>query len=143
MLEPLRGRAERLDSNDMSGLPPDAGEVDRLVLVVARWFKHEYFRWVDPIKCPLCGGDTRGSAVAPTDEERRDGAGRCELHTCVKCGGSDRFPRYTEVKALMRSRRGRCGKCSGRLLLTTGEYAQLFYIFLLVLGIEARYVWNR
>jgi len=26
---------------------------------------------------------------------------------------------------------------------SAGEFAQLFYIFLVVLGIEARYVWNR
>jgi hypothetical protein len=30
----------------------------------------------------------------------------------------------------------------GKLGLMTGEWAQLFYVFLLAAGIEARYVWN-
>ncbi|KAL1410384.1 Peptide-N(4)-(N-acetyl-beta-glucosaminyl)asparagine amidase [Vanrija albida] len=108
------------------------GYEDALALAAARWFKHEYFRWVDPIKCAQCGGATRGSGSGqPTAEERAGGAGRVELHTCTQCSAVRRFPRYNEVKALMGSREGRCG-----------EFAQLFYVFFLALGLEARYVWN-
>ncbi|BEI82098.1 hypothetical protein CcaverHIS002_0212580 [Cutaneotrichosporon cavernicola] len=114
-----------------SGLPPGFGYEDALVLAAARWFKHEYFRWADPIKC-ACGGDTTYEGQGePSAEDLQGGAGRVELHKCTACEKDTRFPRYNTTEALMRAKVGRCG-----------EFAQLFYIFLLALGLEARYVWN-
>ncbi|WVQ94740.1 hypothetical protein IAU59_001820 [Kwoniella sp. CBS 9459] len=110
------------------------GPVDAEVLALARWFKESYMRWIDPIPCPTCGGPTFGAGSAqPMSHERLDGAGRVELHKCKDpaCGGQRRFARYGKIKALLRSGEGRCG-----------EWAQLFYVFLRVKGIEARYVWN-
>lgn len=69
--------------------------------------------WVDPIKCPKCGGPTRSAGSAtPTEEERRDGAGRVELHQCEDegCNGQRRFRRYTRVQTLLRTKEGRCGE---------------------------------
>ncbi|WVF67140.1 hypothetical protein IAT40_001885 [Kwoniella sp. CBS 6097] len=110
------------------------GPVDAEVLALARWFKESYMRWIDPIPCPTCGGPTIGAGSAePMSHERLDGAGRIESHNCKdpKCGGHRRFARYGKIRALLRSREGRCG-----------EWAQLFYVFMRVKGIEARYVWN-
>jgi len=89
------------------------GKEDATVLAAARWFKHEYFRWVDPIKCPACGGATAYRAQAtPNAEDLAGGAGRVEVHACndAQCGAQMRFPRYNKVPALMRAREGRCGE---------------------------------
>ncbi|WOO85218.1 Peptide-N(4)-(N-acetyl-beta-glucosaminyl)asparagine amidase [Vanrija pseudolonga] len=132
VLAHLPAAARELLANEKEHTFKPFGYEDALALAAARWFKHEYFRWVDPIKCAQCGGETRGTGAGqPTAEERAGGAGRVELHTCVNCAAVRRFPRYNEVKALMGSREGRCG-----------EFAQLFYVFFLALGLEARYVWN-
>ncbi|OCF34733.1 hypothetical protein I316_03777 [Kwoniella heveanensis BCC8398] len=119
----------------LSNLPfKPFGPVDAEVLALARWFKSSYMRWIDPIPCPTCGGPTFGAGSSqPMSHERLDGAGRVELHNCrdPACGGQRRFARYGKIRALLRSREGRCG-----------EWAQLFYVFLRVKGIEARYIWN-
>ncbi|CAK9785757.1 hypothetical protein CC85DRAFT_303558 [Cutaneotrichosporon oleaginosum] len=125
-----KGEADDTEER-FSGLPPDFGYDDALVLAAARWFKHEYFRWADPIAC-ACGGATAYAGPGePSADDRAGGAARVELHRCAACGATTRFPRYNTVRALMRARVGRCG-----------EFAQLFYVFLLALGLEARYVWN-
>lgn len=92
-------------------------------------------KWIDPIPCPRCGGTTRATgATAPTPSEASEGGGRVELHQCIDlgCGAVRRFVRYGKIGALLRTREGRCG-----------EWAHLFYAFLRVAGVEARYVWNR
>lgn len=87
------------------------GREDALVLATARWFKHEYFRWADPITCASCGGTTSYKRQAePNAEDRAGGAGRVEVHACQECGEETRFPRYNETRALMRAKVGRCGE---------------------------------
>jgi len=68
-----------------------------------------------------------------TKEERDGGAGRVEIHVCEdeSCGTIDRFPRYNDLRALMNSRRGRCG-----------EFANIFTLMIRAIGLRARYVWN-
>ncbi|OWT36349.1 peptide-N4-(N-acetyl-beta-glucosaminyl)asparagine amidase [Cryptococcus neoformans Bt1] len=110
------------------------GQVDAEVLAMCRWFKNDYMRWVDPIKCPTCDGPTFSAGTVPPDvTERWEGAGRVESHVCKdkNCATQRRFPRYGKVSALLRTREGRCG-----------EWAHLFYAFLRAKGIESRYVWN-
>lgn len=71
---------------------------DLKAIHLVRWFKHDFIRWVDPIKCPVCGGETRHQSSfgheGMTEEERRV-AGRVEVWKCVDegCGGVDRFLR--------------------------------------------------
>jgi peptide-N4-(N-acetyl-beta-glucosaminyl)asparagine amidase len=87
------------------------GAEDATVLAGARWFKHTYFRWVDPIKCTSCQGGTQFAGMGePSAQERARGGGRVELHRCTACGAERRFPRYGEVRALLESREGRCGE---------------------------------
>ncbi|ORY24400.1 hypothetical protein BCR39DRAFT_561576 [Naematelia encephala] len=125
------------EANSLLAPPPflPFGETDAQVLALARWFKSQYMRWVDPIPCSVCGGKTRSAGgTEPTPEERSEGAGRVEIHECAEetnCSARTRFPRYRSVRSLIRTRTGRCG-----------EWAQLFYDFLRVAGIESRYVWN-
>lgn len=110
-------------------------QVDAKVLALCRWFKNDYMRWVDPIRCPACGGPTFSAGTAPPDRtERCDGAARVELHVCKdkNCATERRFPRYGKVSTLLRTKEGRCG-----------EWAHLFYVILRAKHIESRYVWNR
>ena len=123
---------------------------DAQALALAQWFKHTYMRWVDPVPCPKCGGKTNGiGGDSPNPKEIADGAGRVELHKCenADCGGVRRFARYAKIETLLRTREGRCGMSPQDLGITTdrepGEWAHLFYIFLRVAGLEARYIWNR
>ncbi|WWC87829.1 uncharacterized protein L201_002721 [Kwoniella dendrophila CBS 6074] len=112
------------------------GKVDAEVLVLAKWFKEEYMKWIDPILCSKCNSKTFMIGMSePNYQERQDGAGRVELHKCSNssssCGETRRFCRYGKIKSLIKNKEGRCG-----------EWAQLFYVFLRVRGIESRYIWN-
>ncbi|CUA70874.1 peptide-N4-(N-acetyl-beta-glucosaminyl)asparagineamidase [Rhizoctonia solani] len=132
-MERIRAEATALQQSDS----PLACEEDALAQVLVQWFKHEYFKWADPIPCPRCGGKTNAAGmVPPTAYEQQGGAGRVELHVCTgengACDGSFRFPRYNDLKYLMRTRLGRCG-----------EWANLYTLFLRAVGLRARYVWNK
>ncbi|EIW66613.1 hypothetical protein TREMEDRAFT_34776, partial [Tremella mesenterica DSM 1558] len=109
---------------------------DAKVVALCRWFKKDYMKWVDPIPCASCGGMTESDDKpgTPTEEELAEKGKRVELHKCLdpECGGMRRFVRYGSVKALLRTREGRC----------VGEWAHLFHCFLQVSKIRARYVWN-
>lgn len=70
------------------------GIEDCLVLELLRWFKCDFFSWVDSLPCSQCGGPTKhGPALGPTAEELRWGAQRVENHYCQSCQLSTRFPR--------------------------------------------------
>lgn len=94
-MERIRAEATAIQQSDK----PLPCEEDALAQALVQWFKHEYFKWADPIKCSSCGGKTQVSGmVPPTEYERAGGAGRVELHVCTSengsCNGSVRFPRY-------------------------------------------------
>ncbi|KEP51002.1 transglutaminase-like protein [Rhizoctonia solani 123E] len=132
-MERIRAEATALQQSDS----PLACEEDALAHVLVQWFKHDYFKWADPIPCSRCGGKTGAAGmVPPTAYEQAGGAGRVELHVCTgengACDGSVRFPRYNDLTYLMRTRMGRCG-----------EWANLYTLFLRAVGLRARYVWNK
>ncbi|KIO21154.1 hypothetical protein M407DRAFT_29211 [Tulasnella calospora MUT 4182] len=130
-LQELHAAAEAsVQANDVPGYE------DGLANALVKWFKKDYFKWVDPIKCPSCGGKTEYREMgAPTAEETQGGAGRVEVHACAEgsnCSGVFRFARFNDPKALMKGPRvGRCG-----------EFANLFCLFIRAVGLRARYVWN-
>ncbi|KAG9095748.1 Peptide-N(4)-(N-acetyl-beta- glucosaminyl)asparagine amidase [Ceratobasidium sp. 370] len=131
-MERLKAEATALQQSDS----PLACEEDALAQVLVQWFKNEYFKWVDPIKCPKCAGETEMTGmVSPDEHERAGGAGRVEMHVCTSkngpCDGKIRFARYGDPRYLMKTRLGRCG-----------EWANLYTLFLRAVGLRARYVWN-
>lgn len=72
-------------------------EEDLLVLELLRWFKGEFFSWVDCLPCNHCGGPTQSSGpLAPSTEDLRWGAQRVENHHCQACNHSTRFPRWVQ-----------------------------------------------
>lgn len=106
---------------------------DALADALVKWFKPNFFKWADPISCPTCSTPMAGRGRAlPTSEELAGGASVVELYACENGdGNSFRFPRYNDLRALMKSRIGRCG-----------EFANLFTLMLRAVGLRARYVWN-
>ncbi|MEW5304097.1 MAG: hypothetical protein WDW36_006731 [Sanguina aurantia] len=114
---------------------------DLLAQGLLKWFKNSFFTWVDTVPCERCGGPTVGTGVgqeSPTAAERAGQAARVELHHCRACDLMSRFPRYNDVRTLMRTRRGRCG-----------EWAHCFLLVLRAAGLVARFtvdwadhVWN-
>ncbi len=55
-----------------------------------------------------------------------------ELYKCNKCTNIERFPRYNNLKTLLKSRRGRCG-----------EWANCFCLLATAVGAKTRWVWNQ
>ncbi|XP_018124280.1 N-glycanase 1 S homeolog isoform X1 [Xenopus laevis] len=118
--------AKSLDSDTSVNLE------DFLLLELLRWFKQDFFQWVNSLPCSHCGGETQArDALSPSDEDLRWGANRVENHYCEKCKHSNRFPRYNHPEKLLETRRGRCG-----------EWANCFTLCCRALGFEARYVWD-
>ncbi|KAJ3377818.1 hypothetical protein HDU84_008182 [Entophlyctis sp. JEL0112] len=126
-------RAERVaagSSSDASSSPPWSYS-EHLMAALLDWYKGSYMRWVNNLPCESCNcTDTvsAGSGV-PTAIELAGGAGRVELYTCRMCNAVSRFPRYNDLRVLMKQRRGRCG-----------EWANLFTLFSIAMGFETRYV---
>ncbi|XP_029370187.1 peptide-N(4)-(N-acetyl-beta-glucosaminyl)asparagine amidase [Echeneis naucrates] len=118
--------AKDLDSECKLGIE------DFLVLELLRWFKQDFFSWVDNLPCSSCGGTTQtASSLSPSTDDLRWGAQRVENHYCQSCGLSTRFPRYNNPEKLLITRRGRCG-----------EWANCFTLCCRALGLEARYIWD-
>lgn len=110
--------------------PPPVFLFDAFMKVLLRWWKDEFFVWVNSPPCERCGAPTaHAGQLQPNAEERRFGAGRVEAHKCSVCSAVTRFPRYNDPGRLLETRRGRCG-----------EYANAFTLTCRALGITARYV---
>ncbi|CAO3569723.1 unnamed protein product [Mortierella alpina] len=106
---------------------------DIVVRRLLHWFKNDYFTWVNQPPCARCQAKTTATgAVAPSAQERQDGAGLVETYKCTQDGCLEitRFPRYGGAsKILFRTRRGRCG-----------EWANIFTVCCRALGYKARYI---
>ncbi|XP_056438336.1 LOW QUALITY PROTEIN: peptide-N(4)-(N-acetyl-beta-glucosaminyl)asparagine amidase [Gadus chalcogrammus] len=108
------------------------GKEDFLVMELLRWFKKEFFSWVNCLPCSQCGGETKtAGSLNPSAEDTRWGAQRVESHYCQSCHVATRFPRYNNPEKLLETRRGRCG-----------EWANCFTLCCRAVGLEARYIWD-
>ena len=109
---------------------------DCLAQVLVEWAKNDFLKWIDPVRCSECSGETEGvGSDSPRQEESAlGGAGRVELYRCknLACNAPIvRFPRYTKLDKLLDTRTGRCG-----------EFAAIFMLLLRALSFRARYIWN-
>ena len=107
---------------------------DATLLALLRWFKEDFFEWVDKPKCEKCGNaETRlkrtDQGEALRAEEREGEASRAEVYECSTCRAETRFPRYNSAIKLLDTRRGRCG-----------EWANAFTLCCRAMGYRARWV---
>ncbi|KAK9236392.1 hypothetical protein V1525DRAFT_407195 [Lipomyces kononenkoae] len=126
-LERLYSGAEQAAEKDDSW-----GMQDHLILALLKWFRNDFFTWVNEPACTNCL-DSQTAAIggaAPTHQELADGAARVELYECKSCKTIVRFPRYGHPRKLLSFRKGRCG-----------EWANCFTLLCRSLGSRARWVW--
>ena len=126
-----RGRGEE----EASGGEIQLSFEDARLLALLRWFKQDFFTWVNVPSCAWCASTTttmtldRIETREMTAEEREGEAGRVEVYACDACGLHTRFPRYNNAVKLLETRRGRCG-----------EWANAFTLCCRALGYRARWV---
>lgn len=111
---------------------------DLLLKRLTLYFKTEVMKWCNQPPCcnSTCTGnddgkkmETKGVRGPTTQEEKTGGASRVEVYNCTLCNTETTFPRYNSPRALLKSKRGRCG-----------EFANLFGAFCRALGFDTRYI---
>lgn len=120
------------DSESLAGLKA-VSPACALLEELLRWFKQDFFTWVDHPLCDYCAFGTKLLQIEPAStEERADGgAGRTEVYKCPRCTNLTRFPRYNSALKLLETRRGRCG-----------EWANCFALCCRAAGLPVRLVWD-
>lgn len=72
---------------------------DWFLVELTRWFKEEFFTWVNSLPCKVCGIETGNPKRTFIDEGVRVEAFKC-------CNTTTKFYRYNDVVQLLRTRKG-------------------------------------
>lgn len=120
----------------VDAMPRESEEqyADNLVKELLRYFKQEFFEWVNSPSCGKCGENDQSSigGTGPNSEEAQFDCWVVEQYRCNRCGAITRFPRYNDPIKLLEFRKGRCG-----------EWCNLFTLILKSFGLKTRYVQNQ
>lgn len=96
------------------GIENDMGIEDLLLVELLAWFKNEFFTWVNTLTCSFC---TATCKYNRTEYKRDPRISRIEIHKCDLCDTEEEFPRYTDPKILLTTRKGRCGEWANAFTL--------------------------
>lgn len=105
---------------------PNISIQEMLLYELLKWFKEDFFDWVNTLPCKYCRGETVMSHMTTDPNMYAD---RVEMHKCTKCEKFTPFPRYNDLNILLETRRGRCG-----------EWANVFTLCCRTMGWDTRFV---
>lgn len=117
--------------------PQTFDHIDQLVKELLKWFKEDFFKWVNKLDCNKCGNSNQDkiqgiTPVKPYKSEHYSGkASIVERYQCLDCKSINEFPRYNDICTLLKTRKGRCG-----------EWNNCFIAILRSLDVDVRYIWN-
>lgn len=112
---------------------------DLVVKEILRYFKHDFFEWVNTPKCS-CGSDKaigKGARRMPSTAPNPQKISIIEVYECQKFGKEIVFPRINNPVSLLETKKGRCG-----------EWVNCFLLILEALigdggKDRVRFVWNQ
>ncbi|OON17215.1 thioredoxin, partial [Opisthorchis viverrini] len=83
-----------------------------------RWFREEFFRWVEDFYCDICKAKMNLAEIAPPWGSEIEGdAQMVEVFRCPSGHSVHRFPRYNNPATLLQTRFGRCGEWTSCFIL--------------------------
>lgn len=134
-VQSLLDKTQNIEPSSTSLSSAPFGYDDFLVQELLKYFKNDFFTWVNK---PRCCSDSESDieslgAKRFNNPINPDKIQIIELYKCNKCGKNLEFPRIGNPVTLLKTRKGRCG-----------EWADCFVLILAALiGVErVRYIWN-
>ncbi|KAK9872461.1 hypothetical protein WA026_017929 [Henosepilachna vigintioctopunctata] len=103
---------------------------DLLLIELLRWFKEEFFTWMNSPICKNCDRATTFSHYSSDINEMRN-ADKVEVFICEGCWELVSFRRFHDLNILLETRTGRCG-----------EWADVFTLMCRCMGFDSRIVFD-
>ncbi|KAI3405276.2 PNG1 [Candida oxycetoniae] len=110
---------ENVDKLEQENKDPNLGYDDLVVKELLRYFKHDFFKWINSPDCP-CGSDkviSKGASRFPSNTSNPHKISIVEVYQCEKCKQRVEFPRVNNPLSLLAFRKGRCGEWVNAFLL--------------------------
>jgi len=127
---------ENVERRERESTNPALSYDDFVVLELLRYFKHDFFKWVNSPSCQCGSSEVVNSGIKrPDPSNNPDEISIIEVYRCQKCNQYVEFARINNPVSLLSTRLGRCG-----------EWVNCFLLILTALIGDGkdriRYVWN-